>query len=128
MKISPTSEPLVRLSCRIDTADVEAMLDTYDSGMCDISTANCISLVITRQLSCDRRIRLIRHSGTRAELDIQGHRIPLSAELVKWLVAAETGGRVDPIKFILHVPETSNAATAIVSKTKKKTIPEIHHS
>ena len=27
MKYSPTLEPLARLSCRIETADIEAMLD-----------------------------------------------------------------------------------------------------
>lgn len=82
------------------------MLDAYDSGMCDISTANCISRVISRQLSGDGGIRLIRHNKDRADLEFLGHRIPVSTKLLKWLVAAETGGHVDPIEIVLIVPET----------------------
>lgn len=105
MEYSPTSDPSVRLFCRVDVVDVEAMLDAYDSGMCDISTANCISQVIARQLSCDRRIPLHRHNKTTAELEIRGRRIPLSTELLKWLDLAETGSQVDPVEFVLQIPE-----------------------
>lgn len=103
MKPSPTSGPLVRLSCRIDASDIEAMLDSYDSGMCDISTANCLTRAIARELSGDRRIRLLRHSKNRAEVEVWGQRIPLSAELLHWLRTAETGGQVEPVDFVLHI-------------------------
>jgi hypothetical protein len=103
----------LRLSCRIDSRDVEDMLDTYDSGMCDISTANCISRVIARQLSGDRGIRLIRHNKDRADLEFLGHRIPVSTKLLKWLVAAETGGHVDPIEIVLIVPETGPSTITV---------------
>ncbi len=117
MKNSPASVPFVRLSCRIDAADIEAMLDAYDSGMCDISTANCISRAIARQLPCKAKVRLIRHRGNRADLEIHGYRIPLATELVKWLTMAETGGRVDPIEIVLYVPETGPVSSTIVRMT-----------
>jgi len=103
MKTDPTAEPLVRLSCRIDAADIEAMLDAYDSGMCDISTANCITRAIARQLSGDKRVRLLRLGHNRIELEVWGQRLPLCTELQQWLRTAETGGKVQPVDFVLHI-------------------------
>lgn len=103
MKTKSTSEPLVRLSCRIDAADIEAMLDAYDSGMCDISTANCITRAIARQLSGDKRVRLMRLGHNRVELEVWGQRLPLCAELQQWLRTAETGGKVQPVDFVIHI-------------------------
>jgi hypothetical protein len=103
MKTSPASEPLVRLSCRIDPADIEAMLDAYDSGMCDISTANCITRAIAKQLTGDRRVRLLRLGENRLEVEVWGQRLPLCAELKQWLRTAETGGKVEPVDFVLHI-------------------------
>jgi hypothetical protein len=114
--------PPLRLSCRIDATDVEDMLDTYDSGMCDISTANCISRAIARRLSCDRGIRLIRHNKYRAELEIRGRRIPISVELLNWLVAAETGVPVDPIEIVLDLPRTGPTASAVVRMATAPTV------
>lgn len=103
MICSTSRDPLVRLSCRIDADDIQAMRDAYESGMCDISTANCITRAIARRLSGDRRVRLLRHSHTRAEVEVWGQRIPLSPELVRWLGIAESGGHVDPVDFVLHI-------------------------
>ena len=103
MKFSPTSEPLVRLSCRIDAGDIEGMLDAYDSGMCDISTANCLTRAIARALSGDRRVRLLRLGKNRIEVEVWGQRLPLCAELQHWLRTAETGGHVEPVDFVLHI-------------------------
>jgi hypothetical protein len=89
--------------------------------MCDISTANCISQVIARRLSRDRGIRLVRHNKYRADLEIRGHRIPLSIELFKWLVAAETGGPVDAIEIVLNVPETGPATITVVRPASSPT-------
>lgn len=105
MKPSPTSDPLVRLSCRIDAGDIEEMLDAYDSGMCDISTANCLTRAIARQLSGDRRVRLLRLGQDRVEVEVWGQRLPLSPELIHWLRTAETGGHVEPVDFVLHIAE-----------------------
>ncbi|MCB1077276.1 MAG: hypothetical protein KDM64_05530 [Verrucomicrobiae bacterium] len=93
-------------SCRIDSADVEAMLDAYDSGMCDISTANCISQVISRMFCCGQRCPLIRHDEAHAEIDILGHRVPLPPDLLKWLASAETGGQAEPIEFFIQPPKS----------------------
>lgn len=103
MKCIPTSDPLVRLSCRIDAGDIEEMLDAYDSGMCDISTANCLTRAIARRLPGDRRVRLLRQGRNRVEVEVWGQRLPLSPELLQWLRTAETGGRVEPVDFVLHI-------------------------
>jgi hypothetical protein len=119
--------PLRRLSCTIDASDVEAMLDTYDSGMCDLSTANCISRVIARQLAPDPGIRLVRHGNRRADLEIDGHRIPVSPELFAWLVAAETGGHFEPIEIVLDLPGAGTTAAAIV-RGGNPVIPGTHQA
>lgn len=103
MNCSPTSNPFVRLSCRIGADDIAEMHEAYNSGMCDISTANCLTRAIARELSGDRRVKLLRHGHTRAEVEVWGQRIPLSAELLQWLGNAETGGRVDPVDFVLLI-------------------------
>lgn len=103
MKRSPSSAPFVRLSCRIEADDIAAMHDAYNSGMCDISTANCLARAIARELSGDRRVRLLRHGKSRAEVEVWGQRIPLSEELLQWLGTAEQGGPVDPVDFVLHI-------------------------
>lgn len=107
---SKTGTPRVCLTCRIDLADVEAMLDAYDSGMCDITTANCVSRAVARQLCSDCRIRLLRQDRTRAELEIGGQRVPVSAELLEWLGIAETGSRAEPVEFVLEMPGSEATA------------------
>ncbi len=103
MTAAPSREPLVSLSCRIDADDIEAMHEAYNSGMCDISTANCLTRAIARRLPGDRRVRLLRHGHARAEIEVWGQRIPLSPELLQWLANAESGGQVDPVEFVLHI-------------------------
>lgn len=92
------------LLCRIDSADVEAMLDAYDSGMCDTSTANCISRAIARLLRSDRAFPLIRHTDDLGDIEIEGHRVPVPRELLHWLKSAELGGQSGPIEFTLNLP------------------------
>jgi hypothetical protein len=103
MQCSPSSNPFVRLSCRIDADDIAEMHEAYNSGMCDISTANCLTRAIARELSGDRRVKLLRHGHTRAEVEVWGQRVPLSAELLHWLGTAESGGQVDPVDFVLLI-------------------------
>jgi hypothetical protein len=103
MKYSPTLEPLARLSCRIETADIEAMLDAYDSGMCDISTANCLTRAITRELAGDQRVKLLHHGKNHFEVEVRGQRLPLCERLQDWLHRAETGGHVEPVDVVLHL-------------------------
>jgi hypothetical protein len=103
MKCSPPSDPFVRLFCRINADDIAEMHEAYNSGMCDISRANCLTRAIARELSGDRSVRLVRHGHTRAEVEVWGQRIPLSAELLHWLGTAESGGQVDPVDFVLLI-------------------------
>jgi hypothetical protein len=112
MKPSTTPEPLARLSCRIDATDIEAMLDAYDSGMCDISTANCLTRAIARELSGDQRVKLLRHGKNRFEVEVWGQRLPLCEHLQHWLHSAETGGHVEPVDFVLHIAGPDHPADA----------------
>jgi hypothetical protein len=105
MKHAPSAdERPAALFCRIGPADVEAMLDAYDSGMCDTSTANCLSQAVTRLLGGARVFPLIRYGESTAELDIHGHRVAIPSEVVAWLNSAETGSHSGPIKFALDLP------------------------
>jgi hypothetical protein len=123
-RLQSTAPPSRHVPCRIEASDVEAMLDAYDSGMCDISTANCISRAVARRLCCGRSVPLIRHSRRHAELDLHGQRIPLSAELLEWLGVAETGGPVEPFEFVLQIPGPKTApsvvAPALALPTRKR--------
>ncbi len=92
------------LLCRIDREDVEAMLDAYDSGMCDTSTANCISRAIARLLRSDQAFPLIRYTDDLGEIEIDGHRVPVPRELLQWLKSAELGGQDGPVEFALNLP------------------------
>jgi hypothetical protein len=124
------------LLCRIDREDVEAMLDAYDSGMCDTSTANCISRAIARLLSSDRAFPLIRYTDDLGEIEIDGHRVPVPKELLHWLQSAELGGQAGPIEFALQLPaslarETGLGVPAVPRRKRpatfdSRTLP--HHS
>lgn len=118
MKPNPRmGAPLGCLFCRIDIDDVEAMLDAYDSGMSDISTANCVSQALARRLSCGLRPRLVREGGRCGELEIGGHRIPVPIELLEWLAVAESGGHVEPIEFVLPIPASLAASDSDAAPT-----------
>ncbi|PAW64855.1 MAG: hypothetical protein B9S36_01575 [Verrucomicrobiia bacterium Tous-C2TDCM] len=103
MERTPSSDPSGSFCCRIEADDIEAMHDAYDSGMCDISTANCLTRAIARQLCGGRQVRLMRHGPKRAEVEVWGQRVPLSAELLQWLGIAESGGEVDPVDLVLLI-------------------------
>ena len=96
------------LHCRVELTDVEEMFDAYDSGMCDIITSNCISRAVSRRLPDMNKVRLRRHDGV-GELEIRSERIPVPDRLMRWLADAETGKRVEPIDFVLRIPETGSA-------------------
>lgn len=124
------------LLCRIDPEDVEAMLDAYDSGMCDTSTANCISRAISRLLSRDHAFPLIRHTDDLGDIEIEGHRVPVPRELLHWLKSAELGGQSGPIEFALSLPEPlirqADQEMPAVSRRKRPAMPDgrplSHHS
>lgn len=111
MNLAPlAADPPAALSCRIDASDVEAMLDAYDSGMCDASTANCLSRAVSRALRSDQVFPLISQDENRAELDLGGQRVPVSAEVLAWLHAAETGANQGSLEFVIELPPSPRAA------------------
>ena len=98
------SKSTAALLCQIRTADVEAMLDAYDSGMCDTSTANCLSRAVARSLQNPKAVPLIRNSASQAYFVIEDHKIPVPPEILEWLQAAEIGSRKGPLEFVLNLP------------------------
>ncbi len=92
------------LACRVTAEDIDTMLDAYDSGMCDTTTANCLSQCLARRLRRDTPVRLDRHHATSATLHIDHHRVPVPPDLLAWLSLAETGARSGPVDFVLEVP------------------------
>lgn len=97
------SRPSALLLCRIEPSDIEAMLDAYDSGMCDITTANCLSRAVAR-LYDDRQTFPLYRQGDHATLEIRGHRVAVPRSALDWLDAAETGARSGPYEFALPLP------------------------
>lgn len=98
------AESTAALLCHIQPADVEAMLDAYDSGMCDTSTANCLSRAVARSLQKSQPIPLIRHGASQASLVLEDLKIPVPPEILEWLQAAEIGSKKGPIEFVLNLP------------------------
>ncbi len=101
----PLATGSVALQICITSTDIEAMLDAYDSGMCDISTANCLSRAVARQLDRKEPIRLIRKNGREAHLVIEDHRVPVPVAVLDWLEEAEIGARCKPADFTLRLPK-----------------------
>lgn len=92
------------LACRITTSDIDAMFAAYDSGMCDTTTANCLSQCLARQLQRSQPVRLHRHSETCASFHIDHHRLAVPPDLLAWLNAVETGAPAAPVDFTLDIP------------------------
>lgn len=100
----PPATGSVALEIYISPSDIESMLDAYDSGMCDTSTANCLSRALTRVLNRSRTIPLIRNHGRDGYLDLGGTRIPVPGEILAWLEEAEIGARCRPMRCRLDLP------------------------
>ena len=95
---------LAPLLCRIEPADIDAMLDAYDSGMCDTSTANCLSRAVSRQLGLESPCPLYRHADDSGELMIGRHRVAVPPAALHWLSLAELGCASGSLEFALEVP------------------------
>ena len=104
------------LSCVVTPADVEAMLDAYDSGMCDLSTANCLSRALARELGTSVPPPLHRHAPGVAYWTIEGERVAVPPEMLPWLDSAEIGLETGPRSFTVQlatIPDP-NATEALV--------------
>lgn len=123
----PPALSAVALPCRVEPADIDAMLDAYDSGMSDASTANCVSLAVSRALRCERPLPLFRFGETQAALAIGDCRVPLPPDLVKWLASAETGGQRGPKDFVLQLPAGAldRPVTSVTRQTHHARPPRI---
>ena len=93
--------------CRITEIDIETMLDAYDSGMCDTSTANCLSHALARALRRAQPVPLIRKNHHDAHLLLDELRIPVPEHALAWLAEAEIGARCRPFEFELRLPAGS---------------------
>ncbi|MCB1229318.1 MAG: hypothetical protein KDN19_03580 [Verrucomicrobiae bacterium] len=100
---SPTAGTF-ELVCEVTDDDIEAMLDAYDSGMCDTSTANCLSTALTRQLGRSSTIALIRYDSDRAHFRVGNRKLPVPGAVLNWLSLAEVGARRGGITFSIEIP------------------------
>ena len=103
------------LRCTVTSEDIDAMLDAYDSGMCDVSTRNCLSQAVGRALGTKVPVPLVRHSPKIAYWDFENCRLPVPTELLEWLDAAEIGLRARPIQFELSLPEDCPVSETVAS-------------
>lgn len=101
------------LLCKVTPEDIDAMLDAYDSGMCDLSTANCLSRSVARAVGAREPVPLIRHSPEHAYWVFEDYRLPVAPDLLEWLDAAETGRRSESIQFELVLPDCCQVSEAI---------------
>ena len=101
-----TQRPNVSLQLvTVDQADVDQMLDCYDSGMFDISTSNAVALALKRLLRSEHRVRVTRESMSReCFVQIGDFQSRLPAELFDWLERAECASAVNPISFWVPMP------------------------
>lgn len=96
----------IRIRCEVSQADIEAMLDDYESGMTDATTSNAISRSVRRTIGTEEPVILERRHGGRAELEMDGYLVPLEDEISAWLTRVETGYLPKPISFDLLIPES----------------------
>ena len=89
----------------IGQSDVEKMLDSYDSGMCDTTTANAIAQALKRLLNPEHRVRVIRDQFKQSSwVEIGAHEFDLPDELCEWLARAERAFPVEAISFRAVLP------------------------
>ena len=92
--------------------DVDSMLDRYDSGMFDVSTANAIALALKRLLRSGQRIQLLRNPANReCSIGIDDYQVELPRELYAWLEKAEQASPVDRVSFWVPLPRDMLAET-----------------
>lgn len=89
----------------VDQTDVDKMLDCYDSGMSDTTTANAVARALKRLLKPVRRVRVIRdQSNRRGFVQVGRYEFDLPEELCEWLIRAERAFPVEPISFRAALP------------------------
>jgi hypothetical protein len=89
----------------VNQSDVDKMLDSYDSGMFDVSTSNAIAQALKRMLKEGQRVHVNRHSSSlECCVQIGDYRFELSEELFDWLERAERASPVESISFWVALP------------------------
>lgn len=108
---------LARIRCDVTRADIDAMLDDYESGMADATKSNAISRCIRRTCQLEELVLLVRCRGECPEIRIGGYRVNLEKEVTDWLRKVETGFMPKPFSFELVVPEAISPTRGALEET-----------
>lgn len=98
--------PRKLVGLEVTREDIENMLERYDSGMADLTTANAVCRALERKLQPGYHPRIhsaARHHGCR--LSIGENYFSLPSEVYWWLDRANKGGSVHPVNFVIVLPE-----------------------
>ena len=127
MKVSSQTKltRLVRIQCEVTRADIEAMLDDYESGMADATKSNAVSRSIRRTCELDDPVILVRSHGECPEIKIGGYRVAIETAITDWLRQVESGFMPKPFSFDLVIPEAlapgENVAVETIGAQPKPT-------
>ena len=85
--------------------DLDEMWNRFDSGMCDLTTANAVAIAINRTLKAETTVRVVT-DGTSEDFHVVFHDqvFPLPVEISVWLNRCLRGLREKPIVFSIWVP------------------------
>jgi len=96
---------LTMIQLDVSHDDIREMYDQFDSGMCDVGTANAVSIALKRRLRTKYTPRVIFASHHNAcKLRINEDSYPLPQNLYWWLRNSKSGVEVTPSRFSLAIP------------------------
>ncbi len=93
------------MQLEVSFADIEAMDDRYNSGMCDRSTANAVSIALRRRIR-KKYTPIVEFAAKHHSclLRIGEETYPLPQNLYWWLRGAEEGTETKPSRFSFAIP------------------------
>ncbi|MEM0968776.1 MAG: hypothetical protein AAF191_02345 [Verrucomicrobiota bacterium] len=97
--------PLQRRFIQVTDAHIEPMLDSLDSGMCDLETSNAVAIALRDHILGDApwHIRLREGRWTASQ---QGRELRLPQKAGEWLTGCFQGAPPEPFRFSLVLPVT----------------------
>jgi hypothetical protein len=95
---------LSTIRLEVSLEDIEEMYDRYDSGMCDIGTANAISIALRKRIQARYGpVAVVASSYHTCEFRIGEERFALPQSLYWWLRESECGIRVEPLTISIVI-------------------------
>lgn len=89
----------------VSETDIEEMWNRFDSGMCDLTTANAVAIAINRTLQSKKSIRVVSDAWDEEfHCLFDDEIVSLPIEVSVWLSRCLRGIREEPIHFGLSLP------------------------